>query len=121
MTQALKERRKEPRRDFCRWHTSIQEIQSLPEAVPTVANPLVFHLHGQTEVLESIVVTEDDYLDCLKVSSSDELLPTIVKRALVGNSLLFIGYQLADWNFRVILRSLPRLQVNNFIVIPWIE
>jgi hypothetical protein len=119
MMQALKERRKDPRQDFCRWHTSIQELQPLPnETGPTVASPLVYHLHGQTDVLESMVVTEDDYLDYLTVSTNDDLLPTVVRRALQSTTLLFIGYQLGDWNFRVILRSLPRLKVNNFIVIP---
>jgi hypothetical protein len=33
-------------------------------------------------------------------------LPPRIQRALTGTSLLFIGYSLADWNFRVLFRGL---------------
>lgn len=116
MTQALRGERKEPREDYCRWHESLQASPSRKPPIPTIANPLVFHLHGKIDVVDSIVVTEDDYLDYLTTSKRRELLPTTVQNALTSNSLLFIGYQLADWNFRVILRSLPRLSINSYLV-----
>ena len=33
--------------------------------VPTPANPLVYHLHGHLEMPQSLVLTEDDYLEFL--------------------------------------------------------
>ena len=56
---------------------------------------------------ESLVLTEDDYLDFLvNISSDQALLPLRIQRALTGASLLFIGYRLADWSFRVLYRGL---------------
>lgn len=53
------------------------------------------------------MLTEDDYLDFLVAVSRDEmLLPHQIQRALAGASLLFVGYRLADWDFRVLHRGL---------------
>ena len=53
------------------------------------------------------MLTEDDYLDFLVAIARDAaLLPHQIQRALAGTSLLFVGYRLADWDFRVIHRGL---------------
>jgi SIR2-like domain len=53
------------------------------------------------------VLTEDDYLDFLvNISRDEDLIPPRVQEAMAGTSLLFLGYRLADWNFRVLFRSL---------------
>jgi len=74
----------------------------------TPASPLVFHLHGHVSSTESMVISEDDYVDFLVAlgRARDRVLPGIVQRAFTGTSLLFVGYQLRDWNFRVIHRAL---------------
>ncbi|HEY1365507.1 MAG TPA: SIR2 family protein [Gaiellaceae bacterium] len=111
MTQALRARHREPKRDFCRWNSSPalrEEPRVLkPGFQPTPSTPVVYHLHGLLDVADSLVLSEDDYLDFLVTVSRDEkLLPNQVKRALAGTSLLFVGYKLADWDFRVIHRGL---------------
>jgi hypothetical protein len=111
MLTALRKRGKDPRQEFCRWNRSpsVFAAPSVLDAafVPTPANPVVFHLHGHLGIPESIVLTEDDYLDFLvAVSRNDALLPHQIQKALAGTSLLFIGYQLADWDFRVLHRGL---------------
>lgn len=112
MMRALAGARKEPRRDFCRWNRSPSVVHHPnnggdPGLVPTPATPLVFHLHGHTDVPESMVLTEDDYLDFLvAISQNAALLPHQIQRALAGTSLLFVGYSLSDWDFRVIHRGL---------------
>ncbi len=111
MVRALVEAHKAPQRDFCRWNRSPTILHhggnGGADFVPTPATPLVFHLHGHAEVHESMVLTEDDYLDFLVAISRDaDLLPHQVQRALAGTSLLFIGYSLSDWDFRVIHRGL---------------
>ena len=67
---------------------------------------MVFHLHGCSDVSESLVLTEDDYLDFLVNVWKDKLIPARIERALTGASLLFLGYSLTDWDFRVLFRSL---------------
>ena len=108
MSAALRHAGKEPRREICRWNASpavrewpthLGDEDGLP---PSPANPIVYHLHGHLDVPESIVLTEDDYLDFLVAVSRDEgLLPHQIQRALAGTSLLFVGYRLSDWDFRV--------------------
>jgi hypothetical protein len=73
----------------------------------SAANPVVFHMHGHYDIPESMVLSEDDYLDFLvNVSRDQGLVPPRIQEAMAGTSLLFIGYSLADWNFRVIFRGL---------------
>jgi hypothetical protein len=127
MYQALAERRKKPERDLCRWSEAITgappsafDPARHPPYVPHPATPLVFHLHGHTGAVESLVVTEDDYLEFLfnLTERKNELLPAPVSRALAGTALLFIGYRVADWNFRVIMRGLARAGYTNIAVMP---
>jgi hypothetical protein len=61
-------------------------------------------------VAESLVLTEDDYMDFLvNMASDDQLIPPQIASALTGTTKLFLGYRIADWNFRVLLRSFERL------------
>ena len=74
---------------------------------PTPQEPLVYHLHGIETVPASIVLSEDDYLDFLvKVSWDNTVIPPRIAEALTDSSLLLLGYQLQDWDFRVIFRGL---------------
>jgi len=112
MSAALEARGKNPRREICRWNNS-PAVRAEPRAlgaagfVPTPGTPVVYHLHGHLDVPESLVLTEDDYLDFLvAISRNDDLIPHEIERALAGTSLLFVGYRLSDWDFRVIHRGL---------------
>ncbi len=112
MVQALKSRHKDPKREMCRWNKYIKDVFSVFDHGfrPTAANPIVFHLHGHNKhekAAESLVLTEDDYLDFLvNISKDQDLLPARIQRAFTGTSLLFLGYGIADWDFRVLFRSL---------------
>ncbi|MDH4137948.1 MAG: SIR2 family protein [Anaerolineae bacterium] len=109
MVQALESRHKDPKRELCRWNQLVKDEPSIFDSgfMPTAANPVVFHLHGHDRVPESLVLTEDDYLDFLvNISRDQTLLPPRIQEALTGASLLFIGYSLADWDFRVLFRGL---------------
>ncbi len=54
---------------------------------------------------ESLVLTEDDYIDFLVNVADPDVLPPRIREALSDSMLLFIGYRLADWNFRVLYRG----------------
>ena len=71
-------------------------------------NPVVYHLHGTLDLPESIVLTEDDYLDFLVAVSRrrGRCCRPQIQGALASTSLLFLGYRLADSNFRVLHRGL---------------
>jgi SIR2-like domain len=52
------------------------------------------------------VLTEDDFFDYLIATSRlDLLLPTLVGR-LMQSALLFLGFRLDDWRFRVLFRMI---------------
>jgi hypothetical protein len=77
----------------------------------TVSKPAVYYFHGHKDHLDTMVLTEDDYLDFLvRVSRDQALIPPRIQHAIGGTSLLFIGYSLNDTNFRVIFRGLVEQQ-----------
>jgi hypothetical protein len=112
MLAALGARGKEPTRELCGWNDLVRELQ--PSALdagfaPSPSAPLVYHLHGHGDVPQSMVLTEDDYLAFLVRISTDNtvrLLPSRIRSALATTSLLFVGYSLSDWDFRVLFRGL---------------
>jgi hypothetical protein len=110
MSEALRFHRREPSVRICKWNSYLRRrFKEPPDAVdmPTVANPLVFHLHGSAKIPESLVLTEDDYLDFLvSVNRDSSLLGERIEQALMGSTLLFVGYSLLDLTFRVIFRML---------------
>ena len=114
MSYALLSQHKEPERVVCRWYDpeSTEDDHDLPAAYdPKPACPLVFHMFGHVANPSSLVLTEDDYLDFLvRTSDKQDLIPQSVQNAMKNNSLLFLGYQTGDLDFRVILRSLSRIR-----------
>lgn len=114
MLQALRRAGKRPQRELCRWNALVTDTPSIFDRdsgfVPSVQEPVVYHLHGALDVPESIVLTEDDYLDFLVAVSrrdeeGDDIVPAYIKGALASTSLMFIGYKLADSSFRVVHRG----------------
>jgi SIR2-like domain len=120
MVRALEHRGKQPKRELCRWNEPLRRsfasiFESADGFTATPESPVVFHLHGHNENSDSLVLTEDDYLDFMvHISQDTELLPLRIQQALAESSLLFIGYGLADWDFRVLFQELvvsrPRAQ-----------
>jgi hypothetical protein len=106
MVDALASRRRTATRSFPCWNQNLREAA---EGAPaeTATGPQVYHLFGHHSVPESMVLTEDDHFSFLaSVASDPKLFPASVKRALGSTSLLFIGYGVLDWSFRVLLRAL---------------
>jgi hypothetical protein len=78
---------------------------------PSKEQPLVYHLHGFDQYPESLVLTEDDYLEFLVAIARDkgrntDPIPKPVREALVESSLLLLGYHLRSWDFRVLFWGL---------------
>jgi hypothetical protein len=55
---------------------------------------------------DNYVITEDHYVDYLIRPEISQLLPCVVNERLKNSHLLFLGYSLADWNLRAILRRI---------------
>ena len=98
--------------EICKWNKSpsVQPVlfKRGSRFKPSAQNPVIYHLHGHKSVLDSLVLTEDDYLDFLVSMSRniDEFLPARIQEAITGASVLFVGYSLADIDFKVLFRGL---------------
>ena len=102
------------KREYCRWRKRMSDKVGVLNDKPTVANPLVFHLYGHVDVPESLVLTENDYLKFLvNVSREQNRLPPIIQGAITGGSLLFLGYRLDDWDFRILFHTLANYLENS--------
>jgi hypothetical protein len=102
---------KEPQVELCRWNEDLVQLPSIFDRdrtyIPDERRPLIYHLFGRLEEADSLVLTEDDYFDYLiGVTSNKELIPSVVRRKLSDTALLFLGFQLDDWNFRILFRSI---------------
>jgi hypothetical protein len=109
MIRALKAQGKEGLRETCRWKSDIKRLPSEFDGgyVPSAQRPVVFHLHGHLDVPRSMVLTEDDYLDFLmRITTDPQILPPRIQEAFTDSTVLFLGYGLTDWNFRVLFRAL---------------
>jgi hypothetical protein len=104
---ALREVGKKPRIEVCAWNDAIEPPQEEIKQLPTVNEPLVFHLFGQLHNPPSLVLTEDDHFDYLiGVTKNRRIIPSAVGRAQADGTLIFLGFQIDDWSFRVLLRSI---------------
>jgi hypothetical protein len=115
MEAALRYENKAPRTVLCPWNDEIvqPDVPDLSvldgEEIPT-SSPIVFHLFGLWDKSESMVLTEDDYFKfLLRLSSNQKTIPSRIREALADSGLLFLGFQLEEWVFRVIFHSLLSL------------
>jgi hypothetical protein len=104
----------EPRRRF--WHKRPGRESVVIEAPNGYdypfceSRPAILKLHGTVEHArrdhEGFVITEDHYIEYLAEEALEKLLPSTLLDKLRNDHLLFLGYSLKDWNFRVSLRRL---------------
>jgi hypothetical protein len=87
------------------WPTSVFERDHSYR--PDERRPLVYHLFGHLARRRSLVITEDDYFDFLiGITRDKDLVPSGVRRAFADSSLMFLGFRLDEWDFRVLFRSI---------------
>lgn len=116
MVRALKDRNRDPRQEICPWYQPTSRKPSVFESGynPDPANPIVYHLFGHFSEPESLVLTEDDYLDFLVNTAREaESIPFQIQEAFTNATLLFLGYRPNDLDFRVLLRSLANFMKIN--------
>jgi hypothetical protein len=107
MERALIEAGADPVVRICPWNKWIPNEKVIYEETPTPERPLLYHLFGHLSVPSSLVYAEDRYFDYLiGVTLNKSLIPGVVRAALNSTSLLFLGFQMDDWEFRVFFRFL---------------
>ncbi len=123
MEQALRRNGKTPRSEICRWKPDLDTIPSELDADYDPGDeryqnePLVYHLYGSDRYPESLVLTEDDYMQFLVATSQNvgrktDAVYWRVRQAMSDSSLLLLGYHLETWELRSLFWGLivPRTQ-----------
>jgi hypothetical protein len=87
-----------------------------PEDEPTTdfedesaQSPVIYKLHGDIAHRESLVVTDEDYIQfVLRMTDKDpyDPVPLSLKHFLKRWTTLFIGYSLLDYNLRLLFKTL---------------
>jgi hypothetical protein len=113
MAEALMARGRDPVRSACRWSEHLDRLapplSARADYEPTVDRPLVYHFLGTDEEVDSLVLTEDHFFSFLvRICAERDRIPYWIRDAMCSSSLMFVGYSLHDWEFRVLLHGLVR-------------
>ncbi len=102
----------EPTLVTCGWRSDpvVPPPDDPPPDDPSPDQPLLYHPLGMFGQWDSLVLTEDDYFDYLIAASTYKLMPAAVRSAVVESSLIFFGFPLDDWTFRVLFRQIMTLK-----------
>lgn len=113
LTLALRGRGKQPEVGVFPWQRELVKLPDPfagdPDYEPSVKRPLVYHLFGRLRHPRSLVLTQDDYFDFLLASRNPEFherIPGWLRERFNDSGLLFLGFELEDWAFRAVFRTL---------------
>jgi hypothetical protein len=76
---------------------------------PRPESPIVFKIHGDIQRPETMVITDEDYIQfVLRMSNKEQYdpVPLTLKYYLMGWTTLFVGYSLLDYNLRLLFKTL---------------
>ena len=123
LERALEAEEKKPRTQICFWSGMISsanpEHRTDPDFMPTVTNPLVYHLYGLEDYPQTLVQSEDDYINFIMSMVEDTntlnpIVPLNLRRALGESNLILLGYRLQDWDFRILFRFILKFRRDEF-------
>lgn len=82
----------------------------------------IFKVHGDLTEPDSIIITKSDYINFFKNGDENEVFWTVIKERLSTNSVLFLGYNIEDYNVSAIFERITEVLGNNrkecFLVAP---
>jgi hypothetical protein len=121
LEDALEAQKKAPQVIVCPWQddTPLMRTDVPRQNLPLSPNaPVVYHLfghlgrNGAKPNKNAPVITEDDFFDHLIWVSqhSTKYIPASIPQYLAMSSLVFLGFRLDDWEFRVVLRNIAKMQ-----------
>jgi hypothetical protein len=121
--RALEAEGKRPSTQICFWSgemTNIREEHRVNRKLaPSATSPLVYHLYGLEDYPQTLVLSEDDYINFLiavaeDTNSKNPKIPLFLRRSVAESQLLLIGYRLSGWDFRVLFRLIMKFRVAGF-------
>ena len=121
LERALELAGKQPRMQVCSWSggkARRPEHLPNPDFLPTPENPAVYHLFGLENYPPTLVLSEDDYMNFLisvaeDTNTQNPGIPLRLREALAESRLIILGYNLQDWEFRVLFRFILKFRKND--------
>jgi hypothetical protein len=118
LERALELAGKLPRTQVCSWSGGkARRPEHLPDPnfLPTPENPAVYHLFGLENYPPTLVLSEDDYMNFLisvaeDTNTQNPGIPLRLREALAESRLILLGYNLQDWEFRVLFRFILKFR-----------
>jgi len=119
LERALEAENKKPRTQICFW--SGGKLSAKPEHLadplyePSDTEPAVYHLFGLEDYPQTLVLSEDDFMNFLIAVAEDTntqnpVVPLRLREALAESRLLMLGYHVRDWDFRVLFRFILKFR-----------
>jgi hypothetical protein len=121
--RALEAEGKKPCTQICFWSGEMTNIskehRTNRKFTPSAANPLVYHLYGLEDYPQTMVLSEDDFINFLISVAEDNnnlnpKVPLNLRKALGESQLVLIGYRLSGWDFRVLFRLIMKFRIEGF-------
>jgi hypothetical protein len=118
--RALEVEGKTPRTQICFWSGEMTNIRKEHRPITEEFNvdsnnPVVYHLYGLEEYPQTLVLSEDDYINFLisiggDTDTSHPKIPLYLRGAVGESQLILIGFRLSDWDFRVLFRLMTNFR-----------
>jgi len=106
---ALRDHRKAPYVSIYQKASNVATDDYVGEATdPTVREPFVLKFHGDIDRPESLVISDEDYIDfVLRMADKEPFnpVPPAFRYAFARYPTIFIGYSLLDYNLRLLFKT----------------
>ena len=119
LERALEAENKKPRTQVCFWSGARSSARTEhwydPDYEPIPQEPIVYHLYGLEDYPQTLVLSEDDFINFLvsvveDTDTQNPIVPLKLRGKLAEQTLLLLGYQLRDWDFRVLFRFIAKFR-----------
>ena len=119
LERALEAEGKKPRTQVIFWSggklNSKPEHSPDPNYEPSEIEPAVYHLYGLEDYPQTLVLSEDDYMNFLisvveDTNTQNPVVPLKLREGLAESRLLLLGYHINDWDFRVLFRFILKFR-----------
>lgn len=123
LERALEAEAKKPRTQVCFWTggKSRAKPEHIPDPLyePSQLEPVVYHLFGLEDYPQTLVLSEDDFLNFLisvveDTNTQNPLVPLRLREGLAESRLLLLGYNVEDWEYRVLFRFISKYRSLDF-------
>jgi hypothetical protein len=105
LEETLKHSGKQPVEMVTHWRESIEGEQPF-QGDPSQDRPFVYYAFGKSAYDDTWILAEDDFFDYLIRTSPESRIPPVVSNELIKGSLLFLGFPVGDWKFRLLFRMI---------------